>query len=702
MFPRVRTVFAVLFVTLGLLAEPVSVPAADLNQALVHGESLVFTARWQHPEPVLVSSKVDLVQIINFNHELVAGTRIYIDQPREYPWQLQSSQVNEDNFVSVVLEGTVNIRAIQRGRVKTLPAGPQLIVVAELASGLFPGQTLEVHYTNLRVPAIAGTGLLFPLYIAGPAQQLVQGVISEGLTMSPGPIAGIQIAAPTVLQPDQPFDVRLLAADSFGNPIQGRIPPLELIVDGTYDRRIPGGEGPVQTVSAVRLAAPGLHRIEVRTAGGGIRGQSDVIYVTENVDFSVLWGDFHLHDTSSGGLLAADELQNQIFADLDAYSIVDKASPLAAQETRNPLIRGGHLLNLGTDIQVVLGDVPTDHRRLDVTAPVLAEIVAGNTAHEWLGQRLAGYGFKAAFLGSRTSHDALGIRGRGKTAVLVPKNGSWINALRAGNTYVVSEGKPLLFCTVNGALPGHRIRNAAKREITGEVHASYGLHKIELLKNGVVIDQRIPSLTKTGVTVPESDTIHLRLSSPNRPHDPPWDIPRNGREWIGFFRVTGARIGHITASNFRGHPFKRIAVNPMDPTRIDFITWTRGNSSSFLVDLVPTENDTIVELSIMEGFEDTSHMPHYRAPSATPAIRQLFAVDDLRDGIIARTFDADGYKDRVEISLFNQEVTTSYSFYFTDSDNVRAGDYYYLRVTGLEDETIWSSPVYVGGFDVVN
>ena len=50
--------------------------------------------------------------------------------------------------------------------------------------------------------------------------------------------------------------------------------------------------------------------------------------------------------------------------------------------------------------------------------------------------------------------------------------------------------------------------------------------------------------------------------------------------------------------------------------------------------------------------------------------------------------------------MLDRKLPKSYEFRFVDATDVSAGDYYYVRIVGQEDETIWSSPVHVGGFDV--
>jgi hypothetical protein len=39
-------------------------------------------------------------------------------------------------------------------------------------------------------------------------------------------------------------------------------------------------------------------------------------------------------------------------------------------------------------------------------------------------------------------------------------------------------------------------------------------------------------------------------------------------------------------------------------------------------------------------------------------------------------------------------------FEFVDNGRTRLTDYYYIKATQVDDQVAWSSPVFVGGFDV--
>ena len=648
--------------------------------------------RLQIPELVIVSSETDIVQWVDVNSYIPAGTFLVVDQPPYYPWQLQSSKPNAENYVSVDADVDVNVRTLRRDRMPGLDKGSPLVVIVELLSEMAPGQIITIRYTRLRVPSISYDAFSLPLLIS--IDEGFQHLPVSRFALMPGPASKVLVTTPSIVRPGEPFDAHIHVTDEAGNPISGPTPALEVMLDGVFTRRLKRGQGTGLLVKNIVFSENGVHRINVRSAGGSVKGSSDVILVSD-INQKVLWTDLHLHgsdDLLRSGFSDAAVKRRQVGV-LDLVTIIDspETSLGKSMELIRPLERGGNLLQIFRGLQMAMADVPTDHRRLNPARPILAEILSGQSHYEWLGLKISDLGYKSAFVGSQTSHVPGASFGQGKTALLVADGEPWIDALSSGNTFVVSEGKPVLLLTVNGVPPGGRVPYSLRREITGEIYASFGVDRIELLRNGVVIDEIKPG------DIMESNIVQIKLSSPNYPRD--WDLPRNGREWIGYLRAPGGQVRDVTSPKIG--VMHEIVVNPADPSRVDFITWTHGGSRSFFVEVSITGNEEPLELSIMEGLEDITYVPQYRPPSPTPAIRQFFTFDDLRSGRWKRSFETYGYNDVVELSIVDRKLPKSYEFRFVDATDVGVGDYYYVRIVGQEDEMIWSSPVHVGGFDVL-
>ena len=142
-------------------------------------------------------------------------------------------------------------------------------------------------------------------------------------------------------------------------------------------------------------------------------------------------------------------------------------------------------------------------------------------------------------------------------------------------------------------------------------------------------------------------------------------------------------------------------MNPGEAGRIDFITWTHGTESSFIVSLEETPGqDIMFDVNIKEGYEDVNLIPVSRKPSITPGVRHLVAFSEIIDGGAIRIIDVNGYSDYIRFELSGGQSSGKVSFSFADTRPGGVGDYYYVKVNHSDDHTLWSSPIHVGGFDV--
>ena len=653
----------------------------------------VITKTWLDvPDQVINSSQLDITQWVEIASPLPAGTIIAVEQPSFYLGQFQSLDSTQDNFISVESDASVVVKTMRRNSFPGLDVGSNFVVIVQFTSEISSRQRLGIRYSNLRIPSISYDKFALPLLVS-VGDDFYQ-VDVDTFSIAPGSAKGLLVSAPSIIPTGKSFDAHVTVVDALGNPTDQAIPSLEILIDGIFSRRLERSNEPELLISDLIFEKEGLHRIDVRSSGGSLRGRSNLIYAASYNAPNIFWSDFHLHmnDHEKKGGFSAEVLRERNKTALDVLSIPGSRifSSATSSEFHRPLVEGGNMILLNERYQIALGDVPVDHRRLDARYPILAEIIAGRSQYEWLGIRLAGLGYKVSFVGSQSSHLTGTPNQHAKSALLVRDGEDWQTALNEGRTYVVSEGRPILLVKINNADSGMRIPYSARRQIKGQVHAAYGIHTIELLKNGVVIDSKKPGTTAN------SNVIQIQMSSPNKPLT--WDLPRNGREWIGYLKSSKGRITDVSTKRYGDR--HNMASYSGDSSRLDFITWTHGGSRSFLVEVDSEDSKSLFELAIMAGFEDSRTQPRYRESKETPAVRLVFSLDQLEGNGITRTLETFGYYDQINIALLDTKLPTSYDFDFVDSTNVRPGDYYYVRITGAEDEMVWSSPVYVGGFDV--
>ena len=675
-----------------LLCAEIIPEETEMGVLLQVSPQVVVKTRLDVPDNISVSSQLDVVQWVEFTRAFPSGTLIAVEQSSLYPWQLQSLDPSQANHVSVKADIEVKAKTIRRDIFPGLGPGSPFVVILELTSEISSGQSIGIRYSNLQMPETSYDEFALPLQIS--LDKHFHAIEVDTFTIAPGPAKTLMVSAPSIIGSSELFDAKLLVMDEAGNPINGGTPSFEVLIDGVFSRRLSKTTSPRLVIKDLVFEKPGLHKIDIRSSGGSLRGSSNIVYVTDNRELDILWSDFHLHKnghTTKGGF-SSGALKERLKTPLDLLSIPGSlhSSSIVSSEFYRPLSQGGNMILVNNEYQIALGDVPLDHRRLDIKKPIMAEIIAGSSQYEWLGKRFADLGYKISFVGSQSSHLPGSPIGNGKSALLVRAGEDWRTAFDIGRTYVVSEGKPILLMTINDADPGMRVPFSARREIKGEVHASYGIHTVELIRNGVVVDSRKPGISA------DTNVIQIKMSSPNQPLA--WDLPRNGREWIGYIKSSKSSIRDISSKQYGD--MHNMASYSGDSSRLDFITWTHGGSRNFLVEVLGDDQKDSLEFAIMAGFEDIITLPKYRDPAATPSIRQVFSLETLRSNKITRTFETYGYKDEIDISLVDRQLPSSYKFEFVDLTDIKAGDYYYLRVTGEEGEMIWSSPVYIGGFDV--
>ena len=70
----------------------------------------------------------------------------------------------------------------------------------------------------------------------------------------------------------------------------------------------------------------------------------------------------------------------------------------------------------------------------------------------------------------------------------------------------------------------------------------------------------------------------------------------------------------------------------------------------------------------------------------------------MRDGRLEQPMPIEGYADGVVLRRIVTDGPRDLRFDYTDDNDPRQGDYYYVRVRQANDAMVWSSPVWVGGY----
>ncbi len=698
------------------------------------------TTRFLTTGPLTVGSNQNITQVYEVPQTLAPGAAIRLGRLTGQMAPRQSQFPSEPGYVSVSAGGVTFAATtiVDPGLAGGLH-GPVAEHVFEVTGGeLAAGSQVTIRYQSLDIPATNQRHFRLPLQVKLTPNGPWLHVPGDELLIVAGSAARLVAHAPAQVAVGSPFVVGLRLEDEFGNLATGTFPSLEVLLDGAFVTRVAAGPDPTPIFS-LTIGREGAGEIEVRSSGGGLVTKLNV-EATSAESSEIQWPVLFAHTLASDGIQTAAEVTASLANTADGVVIIEndawldqaawQARPVQLMDgfARTANVRsGGQQVILVRDrlsfsepprvqlqspralreflasneaLAIALPEVPAHPAMLDAGATRLASIKAGDGTFEWYGNRLAAAGFRVGFVGSPYSHTPqVGkLATKGRTAVSLLAGESLFDSLLAGRTWVTSGPAISLEMRLNDTEPGGRAPRSEIRQVVGRVQGTAPIQTIELIRNGEVI------ATRRYARNPASRTVKLTFFSSSEPLYDQIDVPRNGREWIGFLQVTGAEIVSLDASNFRNRMRQAAAVNPSLANRIDFITWTRGHPSSFYFDLAPegseSDSSVLLELSLAEGFEDSAQLALGRPPAAIPAARMLFDLAELTAGSVIREYPVSGYQDTVIAELVDIDVPSDVSFEFVDRREFGEGDYYYVRITQADDHMAWSSPVYVGGFDL--
>ncbi|MFT7687889.1 MAG: hypothetical protein ACI9FB_003247 [Candidatus Azotimanducaceae bacterium] len=674
-------------------------------------------------EPLIAGAVSNIEQIVTLGSPVVTGGGFLVTKHWEYPVVLQTKNKDDPNYVSLRALNTDIKLEISAHAFSGIHGGLEQEIdhpYFQLVEGdLQVGDKVIVEYRNLTLPTKATKNFSLPLYSRlSETDELFQ-IPEKRLTINGGALAEVSLIVPTLIRAGISFQTKVFLNDEYGNPAKGRFPSFDILINGVFFKRLNAGIINQHLLEDLKIDYGTDTQIEIRSSGGGISASANP-FTFVNTRKQIYWGDTRSHTSIGiGDESAVDPSLDFVIPAtrsdfLNSMNWGERPGPKSwvwekalEKGGRHQIISDWYQRDIAfqsalvgkmlSEKAVVIGSgaAPIDDRFINNKQWKYIELLSNTSRFESFANRLLNRGYRLSFAASNQSElIPLGPRlNAALTAVIAREGEDWFTAFSNGRTYVTSGQRLLMDITVNGAFPGERIPIVDERIIEGRVKGTAGIHKVELIKNGEVIDSTFFS------AVPEGEAPHLlkvTFFSDSAPYREQRDLPRNGREWLGYFS-SEARIKEVIAPGFLDSARQGLAQS--GGNRVDFITWTRGSHSGFLVDLENVDEDTVFEVNLKGGHEDIDVSPRTRAASKFPAIRQMIPYFDLLDGAQLRKFKVNGYEDEISLEFVNPATSNNAAFRFVDKSVAKEGDYYYIRVQQLDDQMAWSSPVFVGGFD---
>ena len=111
----------------------------------------------------------------------------------------------------------------------------------------------------------------------------------------------VRAIAPSVVAPNESFDVTIRTEDHYYNRASGAIPAYEVTLNDKPLEALAATDHGLSTIRDVRIPNPGVYRFEVRSADGKITSLSNPVWVQPSPQKRLYWGETHAHTGMAEG-----------------------------------------------------------------------------------------------------------------------------------------------------------------------------------------------------------------------------------------------------------------------------------------------------------------------------------------------------------------------------------------------------------------
>ncbi len=564
----------------------------------------------------------------------------------------------------------------------------------------------------------------------------------------------INAVAPSVVEPGERFTLSLRAEDRFKNLASGKLPDVEILLNGEAFRQVPAGQAAMHHLDGVAVESPGVYRFQVRSRDGAIQGTSNPIRVESGPPRRIYWGETHGHTGFAEGQGSPDGYykfgrdvarldflslsEHDIWMDdfewkklqemVEKYRVPGKFTAILGFEWTSRLAWGGHHnvffrdipgrlrvpnqkaplldelyegLRSGNDTDDVLviphAHQPGDWTNNDCAVEKLVEIQSGHGTFDWFGNKYLQNGYRVGFVGASDNH----VGHPGYSGMTNRQLGGLAAVLADENTPdAIFDG---LRSRATYATTGERIVLDATLNGVGmgqeQVHTLQ--RTIRCTVNGTAPVDAI-DVIKNGTVVYTKRYLETAVASDAAVQVSfeastevigRRQVPRGDRPWKGLISVEGAELEGYEEPWFRN---PATYSTHMEGGRLNFEMHTRGRSTALILKLRGASADTRVVVDMQRTRERPGSGGYERTPQVLPAKREEFRLGGLGGNVDRREYQVLEHTDALSLQLVPSTGSYDQEFVYTDRDNPLPGDYYYLRVRQIDGAVAWSSPFWVG------
>ena len=596
--------------------------------------------------------------------------------------------------------------------------------------------------------------LRFRVWLHLDQEQLLMALPELQFQSVGGVASGVRGFGPSVVGVGEPFSLTIRFEDQFRNLAQGEMPAAtvrlgDVQLGGKVLVTIPAGREGVVKLDGLSFSEPGVYRPQVHSPAFDVISEVNPILVQADVGDRVYWGETHGHSGFSEGMGSVDGVykfaRDQARLDFMALTEHDywmddaewEVLRAAAQEYNDPgnflaflayewtvhAKNGGHhniiyrtpagrqrvprqevqtLSELyeglaetakSEDLLIIPhAHNPGDWALTDPSNEKFVEIVSLHGTFEWFGRRYLEQGHMVGFLGGSDDHmghpglrplrrnptsdnfgGLLGLYAKEKT------NDAVFDAMRSIHGYATNGVRSILMANLNGQRMGTKVPAAANLRLRGHVYATAPIEEITVIKNGRpvhFVDYRLADR--------ESETLEVRFWSDSYPRSK-GALARQWRRWRGVIELAGANIDSVSSPQ-NDNPYTEYARQSA-PDAAEFFLKTRGSIKSALVDFADRAAGSKL---IVRGIKESPLPGEAMQPFSFEV-----PLDKLKDKPIRLDVETESYDDHIQVRWAKQPQLKDVQFDYQLPDELRDGDYVYLRVRQVDGGLVWSSPFQV-------
>lgn len=165
---------------------------------------------------------------------------------------------------------------------------------------------------GFKVFNISNDAYQIPLYLSfgDTKKTMIESFLDVGhehlLTMIPFNVTGTKAVgvhgfAPSIIAVGERFDVSVRSEDPYFNRATGPIPAYTVFLNGKPYGEIEAGKDAISYLKNIKIDKEGTYRFSFVSANNEIKGQSNPIWVQNNPENRIFWGELHGHSGFSEG-----------------------------------------------------------------------------------------------------------------------------------------------------------------------------------------------------------------------------------------------------------------------------------------------------------------------------------------------------------------------------------------------------------------